>query len=256
MRKARQTFEKYIQNYNPSNPKINLKIIHTYEVVSVAEYIAQAQNLNEEDFCLAQIISLLHDIGRFEQLTRHNSFADSICNHAELGVEVLLENNFIDEFGVPKHLQDIVIYAIKNHNKYKIEPAPTPRHELHVNIVRDADKLDNYRVKTTEAFETMFDISYVEFRKENITSKIYDDFSNHKLIFHPDRKTHLDMWLSYIAFIFDLNFKASYAWIEENDYINRVMSRVSLAQENEEKKYRELQKKAQDFVSQNAQGVV
>ena len=34
------------------------------------------------------------------------------------------------------------------------------------------------------------------------------------------------MWVSYMAFVFDLNFKSSYLFIRENDYIHRNMERL------------------------------
>ena len=34
------------------------------------------------------------------------------------------------------------------------------------------------------------------------------------------------MWVSYFAFVFDLNFKSSYQFIKENDYIHRNMERL------------------------------
>ena len=57
---AQIAFEKYLNNYDVNNGSINLKIIHTYEVVKKSEYITKQLMLNEEDICLAKIIALLH----------------------------------------------------------------------------------------------------------------------------------------------------------------------------------------------------
>ena len=49
---------------------------------------------------------------------------------------------------------------------------------------------------------------------------------NSKVILRTDRKTHMDMWVSYIAFIFDYNFTSGLKYLYENDYINRLVNRV------------------------------
>ena len=73
---TKKTFQNYIQQFNINNDKINLKLIHTYHVVETSKYICLHENIEGEDYQLALIIALLHDIGRFEQLKRYNSFND------------------------------------------------------------------------------------------------------------------------------------------------------------------------------------
>ena len=46
----------------------NLKVVHTYHVAENAKEIAEKLNLDQEDIELAELIGLLHDIGRFEEL--------------------------------------------------------------------------------------------------------------------------------------------------------------------------------------------
>ena len=57
-----------------NDDKVRLKIVHTYGVVKQSEEIAKRMRLSEEDTELARMIALLHDIGRFEQLKRFDSF--------------------------------------------------------------------------------------------------------------------------------------------------------------------------------------
>lgn len=71
---AKAAFEKYLDEYDRTDDKIHLKIVHTYCVVDAAEEIATRMHLREEDVQLAKIIGLLHDIGRFEQIKRFHSF--------------------------------------------------------------------------------------------------------------------------------------------------------------------------------------
>ena len=60
-------------------------------------------HLNEEDQQLAELIALLHDIGRFQQLRLYNSFSPDTMDHAAFGVQLLFEgenpmiNRFIED---------------------------------------------------------------------------------------------------------------------------------------------------------------
>ena len=50
----------------------------------------------------------------------------------------------------------------------------TEREALHCKLIRDADKLDNFRVKDTEAIETLFDVSEETVAREPITPVVMD----------------------------------------------------------------------------------
>ena len=72
-----QAFEDYVANYDLKNPNILLKYIHTGKVADNCEEIAKSLGLSEKDCDIAWEIGMLHDIGRFEQLRRFNTFNDS-----------------------------------------------------------------------------------------------------------------------------------------------------------------------------------
>ena len=90
---ARQQFNNYLKDYDNHNDKIRLKIVHTYGIVKESTDISSRMQLSEEDTTLAKIIGLLHDIGRFEQLKRFDSFLTDTVNHAAYGVKILFNND-------------------------------------------------------------------------------------------------------------------------------------------------------------------
>ena len=56
-------------------------------------------NLSEEDILLAELIGLLHDIGRFEQIKNYHTFLDKeSIDHAEYGNKILFEDDLIRNF--------------------------------------------------------------------------------------------------------------------------------------------------------------
>ena len=64
--KAKKAFKEYVKNYDPNDKKVKLKIAHIERVSQIAKQLAENLNLDEEDVKLAELIGLLHDIGRFE----------------------------------------------------------------------------------------------------------------------------------------------------------------------------------------------
>lgn len=67
---------------------------------------------------LAELIGLLHDIGRFEQIKRYNTFIDkNSINHGQLGVKILFDDNQIRRFIKDSKYDDIIKTAILNHNR-------------------------------------------------------------------------------------------------------------------------------------------
>ena len=86
IKEAKEVFKNYVQNYDPNDEKVKLKIAHIERTSAVAKETAQYLKLTEEDILLAELIGLLHDIGRFEQIKRYHTFVDKISvNHGEFG---------------------------------------------------------------------------------------------------------------------------------------------------------------------------
>ena len=88
---AKTEFERYLDGYDREDDKVRLKIVHTYGVTRCSRQITERMKLSREDQELAQLIGLLHDIGRFEQLKRFDSFEPDTMDHAGFGVQILFE---------------------------------------------------------------------------------------------------------------------------------------------------------------------
>ena len=92
--RAAAAFKTYTDAYDAANPRIALKIEHTYHVAEACDAVAREQGWSPQDIDLAWLCGLLHDMGRFEQLRRWDTFKDAeSMSHAALGVEVLFGEN-------------------------------------------------------------------------------------------------------------------------------------------------------------------
>ena len=226
--KAKKTFKNFLNNYNKNELGFELKIVHTYHVVDNAKEIATKLNLSEEDIKLAELIALLHDIGRFEEITVLKKFDSVKFDHASHGVKMLFENNLIRDFIEDESYDQIIKLAIDNHSRLEIQEGLDERCLLHSKIIRDADKLDNFRLKKEEPIEEIFpgQVKCIEdMENSRLSDKIYETVKNKKCVDIHDRVTPLDYWVCILAFTFDLNFKESYKIVKENNYIDISIDR-------------------------------
>ena len=232
--KAKESFMNYVRQFDLTNDKIHLKLVHTLEVVHTTEYLCHHENITGVERDLAYLIALLHDIGRFEQIKRFNSFDDRNIDHAKLGVQVLFKEGMIRNF-IDDDQYDEMYDNYKTKTKgaeafslYSLKTLPESTIEEDISLygLQNSDKLDNFRVKNIESIQTLFSISDADFYSQRVSQNILKDIENHTLILKENRHNEVDMWVSYMAFVFDLNFTSSYLFIRENDYIHRNMERL------------------------------
>lgn len=248
---AKQAFEKYLDGYDRENDKVRLKIVHTYGVVEQSVAIAGRLGLSEEDKELAGIIALLHDIGRFEQLRRFDSFQPDTMDHASYGVELLFgEPGMIRRFVPEDTWDDVIRTAIARHSDFALEGISDERKLMHARIIRDADKLDNCRVKLEDDFEAFLGVPAEKVSSSVITGKVREDALAGRSILSSDRVTPMDYWVSYLVYFYDLNYRASLDIVEENDYVRRLIHRIPYLDPETERVMEELESRLVKYVSE------
>ena len=225
--KAKEAFEKYVQKYDIKDEKVLLKIKHTYKVVENSKKIAERLNLSEEQKSLAQLIALLHDIGRFEQLRIYNTFVDSMSvNHAEQGIKVLFEENKIRDFIKTDKYDQIINKAIINHNRSNIEEGLDQETLLQAKIIRDSDKIDIYRVITEEKPQNVLTIKTNDMEHEKITDSIYKQFMKKEKLDYKNIRTNMDIIFTWLAYTYDFNFSKSKQEVMSQEFIDKITAKV------------------------------
>lgn len=223
---VKAVFEEYLNGYDRENDKVKLKIVHTYGVIRCSEEIGRRMGLQAEDMELAKLIALLHDIGRFEQLKRFNSFEADTMDHATYGVKVLFEEGMIRQFIEEDTWDDVIRTAIAKHSDYELTGITDERTLLHARLIRDADKLDNCRVKLEASIEAMLGVSEETAGEGLISPKVWESCLRRESVLSADRQVPVDYWVSYLAQYYDINFSETCEIIEEEDYITRIAERI------------------------------
>ena len=249
--KAEKAFKQYLKQYDLEDGRNKLKVVHTYEVVRMSEYISTKLGLSEEDIQIAKLIALLHDIGRFEQVKLTEGFVDNQkFDHADYGAEILFKQNMIRQFADEDKYDNIIKKAIYNHNKLKIEDGLNEKELLHCQIIRDADKIDNFRVSEKDPIADVLACPYnaEKIEYEAISPKVFETFMNHELIRNTDRETMIDYWMCIIAFIFDLYFDVSLQYIKENAYIDKIIDRINYKNPETKQKIEQIKKCVKKYI--------
>lgn len=247
---AKQALKTYVNQYDPSNDRIRVKIGHIERVATNAKQIAKGIELPEEDISLAELIGLLHDIGRFEQVKKYNTFHDQkSINHGELGVQILFEEGKIREFTKDQQYDKIIKTAILNHNRNKEDMEITNEKELlHSKIIRDADKIDILYMLTFENKETAWGSSSIE--EEKISNEIYQGFMEKGEIDYQKRKTAADTLVGHFAYAFDLNYNQSLQIIKEKEYFKKIYQRFQFEDQQTQEKLNKIYKKVEQYLNE------
>lgn len=225
---ARKIFLDYAERYDCNNGKIQLKIVHTFAVADVMDRLTAALGLDERQCFLAHVCAVFHDIGRFEQIKRYDTFLDHLSvDHAQLGCEVLEKEKFLEE--LPECERRMILAAIRNHNRYQIEEGLDDGTLLLCRLIRDADKCDIFRVFACEDMVDSIGETEEQVAQETITDEVYNSIFEHRCVKKEIRKTGLDKWVSFLAFFFDLYFDESVELLTQQRYYRQPFDRVVFA---------------------------
>lgn len=249
---AKKVFKEYILNYDIQEPRINIKITHMYHVAENSRKISKSLGLSEEEQNLAELIGLLHDIGRFEQVRLYHTFSDKISiDHGQKSVEVLFADNWIRKFVEDSNSDAIIYKAINNHNKFEIEKGLSEQELLHCKIIRDADNIDIFRavLDPNQRPEEFGHIGCEDISREVLSPEFFEEFKKEKLLMYANAKSDMDIMVAIIAHIYILNFKMSLEIIKENDYINKFVKRLNCQDTYTKEKMDEIAEIAMNYIN-------
>lgn len=240
---AHKWMNEYIKSFYSEDKDImfgiEMKEKHTGYVTANTRELAIHLKLSEHQIQMAELIGLLHDVGRFRQWQLYKTFVDAKSeDHANLGVKTISEMPFLDF--MDKSDKDILLFAVKNHNKKEIEPAPTKRHLLFAKIIRDADKLDIFRVLApylvanpdvshqSEALQRFAKGPTGELgeSKELFAPGFLESFVSGKQVDYSKIQTNEDRKLVRLMWVYDVNFSWTLRHIRDRGYIRDIIENL------------------------------
>ena len=228
-KEAKEHFLQYASRYDLTDPKIRLKADHTLRVADLCERIADSLDVSREDACLAYLIGILHDIGRFEQVRIYHTFRDALSvNHAQFGADLLFREHLIRDYPVDEMDYPIVETAIRLHNAYRLPDTLNAREKMLCQILRDADKIDILRVNRETPMEEIYDLPREAFLTSEISDKVFEDLMACRDVDRSNSRTGIDSLMGHIAFVFGLVYPESFRIVQEQGFLEQMLSFKSL----------------------------
>ena len=220
-----QWIHNYVKKFYTDDKEIQkamlIKEEHTSYVRDIARLLAYHLNLSIHDITLAEIMGILHDVGRFSQFTKYKTFNDAISeDHALLGLKVIDDEALLE--GLSNEDVLLVRFSIENHNKKTIAPSPSSKALLFARLLRDADKLDIFRV-----LEPLIRPS----DNSGISPDFLEKFVNGEQVDYTLIRTEDDRKLVRLMWVYDVNYSWTLRRIIERGYIEKII--YNLPHDNE-----------------------
>lgn len=222
-------FNNYCNSFQEltESQKLNFKIKkeHSLRVAEIALFLTDKLEWTEEEKQIAFIIGLLHDIGRFSQLVEFDTFHDEkSIDHAENAIKVL---KIINPFEILKITNKELVYAaILNHNKYKIQDGLTGQELLHSKLIRDADKMDIFKVLTDYYTQRKGQVNHTltwELQKgTSVSPAVAKEVLAGKMVSKKNVISEMDVKIMQLSWVYDLNFRPTFEFLVKNRYLENV----------------------------------
>jgi len=231
--RLRQCFNNYVDSFRDVDAKLHpmmeLKLQHSLRVADEARGIATDLAWSEAEVVLAETIGLLHDVGRFLQYQKYQTYYDpKSVNHGCLGSQILRDADWLNQAADEE--KTIILESVRLHNAHNLPADLSVELKKFAYLVRDADKLDIYHV-----VDSAFDKDNL---KENpgIMWNMPQDFSPDSIILkdlrarrqasYLDVKSQADFCLLQLCWIYDLNYQPAIRRIYERNIIDKLAGRL------------------------------
>ena len=154
-------------------------------------------------------------------------------------MEILFEDKKIRDFIEDDSEDNLIKDAIDCHNAYRIPEDFSERTKEFSNILRDADKIDIFKVHVLVPLEDIYNTSKEEIYTSSITKEVLDNFMEKDTVLRTLKKTPVDNVVGNISLIFGLIYKESikiaaeqgdlYKFMEfksQNDEVNKEFDKI------------------------------
>ncbi len=222
-------FSNYVQTFKQGDKELQQNIVlkeeHTKRVCKEIINIGEQLGLEDDELRFSEIIALFHDIGRFEQYARYQTFVDRQSeNHAELGVKILETNGILNQFG--ESTKSLILRTIQYHNRATLPQEETETCLFYTKLLRDADKLDIWRVVTDYYHEKNGKRNgALEFGLPDtpgFSDAVYQELVKREIVNVNHIKNLNDFKLLQIGWIFDINFEPTFHAVLSRRYLEMI----------------------------------
>ncbi|WP_421918697.1 HD domain-containing protein [Marinifilum sp.] len=222
-------FINYTKHFYSKKEEIQLNLDlqknHSFNTVEIISDLSTLFEFNETDTLTAKAIALLHDIGRFIQLSKFGTFAESDqLNHCDLGISILEKENVLSDLN--EDTIAIILECIRFHDIEELPKSINKNAMDYLKILRDADRIDvlnivsNYysecKIGTNKRLE--LELS----NKPEISQKVYKSILAEKVVNKKDINSINELKIHQMSWVFDLNYQMSFQIVSQKNYLKKI----------------------------------
>lgn len=203
-----QGCNKDVLKYNSHKVRHSMWVLELWRNLIVK--LREKSSIKNDTTKRAEIIFILHDIGRFYQNNKNNIVSDENFDHWNYWFEIWEKHNYDNQ----------ILLWIKYHNKINInwlfednifnQMNDLEKNEILflIKLIRDADKLQNmiYSIYNFDEYFNLWDTKYPQW---DIWDIIIEKIKKWEMILYSDTNTFWDRLLLYYCRKFNLNFQQS-----------------------------------------------
>lgn len=222
-------FNNYFNSFNELTESqrlnFNIKKEHSLRVADIALSLSDKLEWTDDERQIAFLIGLLHDIGRFSQLVEFDTFNDEKSgDHAEIAVKILKGESLFEDLNIAN--KELVFAAILNHNKFKIQDGLTGQELMHAKLIRDADKMDIFKVFTESYLKRSGNANHAltwELPKGTaVAPAVAKEVLAGKIVSRKNVVSEIDVKILQLSWVYDLNFRPTFEYLVKNRYLESV----------------------------------
>lgn len=247
----------HIKSFDVANEDVqnafDIKREHIAFVRKNSKELALSLNLSEHFVDLAELIGLCHDMGRFYQYNKYQTFNDTKSeDHGALFLKIF--NACPHKSELCERDLSLMQFAIFNHNKKAIEETDDKDALLFAKIIRDADKLDIFRSlraflagDSAKGAPNFVDAdASLEASPEFVDIFLKGEQADYRRI-----KTHGDRKLVRLLWVYDIYFPWTMGKLKEAGYVEEIIESLYPKNEKMDLGIKKLYKHMDEIMAEN-----
>lgn len=235
-----ERFRRYTEGFQdvPDAAPLRLKVEHTWRVFEHARSIAASLRADssscrfadDAEACrAAELAALYHDCGRFPQFKTYRTFLDAkSVNHAVLSFRTARDEGFLAKES--SRVRALALCAVLLHNRHALPPHLAEDARFVTDVVRDADKLDIFRIMVSHLTSALPErdavLLHVEDDPARWSPKVADDVLAGRIARYSDLRYVNDFRLLLGAWMQELRFAATKKALVRSGLMEQVLSQL------------------------------
>ena len=124
---------------------------------------------------------------------------------------------------------------------------------LHTKIIRDADKLDIFKVLNIENMNVLYGD---DVEKQSINNEVYREFFEDKYINYKNINSGLDLAIAHFAYVYDFNYKFTLSKIKEDKVLCNLYNRFNKINNESKEKLNKVYVHAKNYLNKELEEAI